>query len=377
MQDLSITRQEIDKIDKDLLKLYLKRLALADEVAEYKIANNKPVLDPKREEEKLAVLSAEATDDFEKEGIREFFEQIMSNNRKRQYRLLREKGQTVDSGFIRLDSFDFSDITVVYQGVEGAYSQMACNQFFGENINSFHVTTWREAMEDIKKGKADYAVLPIENSTAGAVSENYDLLSEYDAAIIGEKIIKIDHALLALPDAELSDIKTVYSHPQALMQCDRFLHEKHPEFEAKSMLNTAVSAQKVKNDNDKSQAAIAGEINAQIYGLKILERSIQNDASNETRFIIISGQKKYLKDASHISICFELPNEEGSLYRVLSNIAFNGLNMSRIASRPIEGRPWEYRFFIDFDGNLDDDAVVNALLGLLQETSRLKILGNY
>ncbi|MBQ5430112.1 MAG: prephenate dehydratase [Lachnospiraceae bacterium] len=377
MKDLKDIRVEIDAIDNQLLELYHQRLLLAGNVAEYKIANHRPVLDKKREDEKLGVLTSKVSDAFEQEGIRELFELIMSTSRKRQYQMMREHGVMVDHNYQPVDAFDFANAHIVYQGVEGAYSQVAMEQFFGLNRNSTHVATWKDAMDALTEKKADYAVLPIENSTAGAVTQIYDLLSSYDVSIIGEEIIRIDHALLAVPGTKISDIKRVYSHPQALMQCDRFLQNQLPGVEAQSLLNTAVSAQKVHDEGKKDQAAIAGAINARIYDLEILQSSIQDEKKNETRFLIVSGQHKFRTDAKHISICFEIPNEEGSLYRILSHFTFNGINMSRIESRPLEGRPWEYRFFVDFEGNLLDDGVTNALIGLSEETRNLRVLGNY
>jgi chorismate mutase/prephenate dehydratase len=209
------------------------------------------------------------------------------------------------------------------------------------------------------------------------IDENFDLMTEYDCAIIGEQIIRINHALLGLPEANIQDIKTVYSHPQALMQCSNYLNENHPEFDRRSLLNTAMSAKKVKEDGLVSQAAIAGKINAEIYGLKILDEKIQDDKTNATRFLIVSSQKNFLEDANKLSISFELNDDMGSLYHILSNFTYNGLNMSRIESRPVKERPWAYRFFVDLSGNLNNEAVQNALVGLHEEANSIQILGNY
>lgn len=231
-------------------------------------------------------------------------------------------------------------------------------------------------MEAIQNGEADYAVLPIENSSAGSVTQNYDLLVEYDNCIVGEQIIRIEHVLLGLPEAELADITQVYSHPQALMQCSKVLEERR-KWEKISVKNTAVAAKKVMEDGEKNQAAIAGRLTAELYGLKILKENLANNENNYTRFIIVTGRHVYEKKAGKISICFEIPHESGSLYQMISHFIFNGINMTKIESRPIQGRNWEYRFFIDFEGNLNDSAVLNALGGLKKETNKLKILGNY
>ena len=190
------------------------------------------------------------------------------------------------------------------------------------------------------------------------------------------QIIQINHALLGLPDAELSDITDVYSHPQALMQCGRYL-ESHREWEKHSLKNTAMAAKKVKEDGKKHKAAIASSLTADIYGLKVLDECIQDNRMNATRFIIVSGKRVFTSKAEKISICFEGMHESGSLYHMLSHFIYNGINMNHIESRPVQGKNWEYRFFVDFEGNLNDAAVQNALRGLTEETLGLKILGNY
>ena len=219
-------------------------------------------------------------------------------------------------------------------------------------------------------------MLPFENSSAGIVAENYDLLREYGYYIVGEQTIPINHCLLGLPGASRSDIKCVYSHPQALAQCSRFL-EQHRSWESIPQKNTAMSAKKVCDDKDPTQAAIASRLTSELYGLHILDEGIQNNSMNETRFIIVSRKNEYIAGAGKISICVQLKHESGALYHALSHFIFNGLNMTSIESRPIPGRNWEYQFFIDFDGNLKEAAVQNALRGLKEETLDLKIFGNY
>ena len=376
MRDLLELRDEIDRIDSDIVALYEKRMQISQEVAEFKISTGKPVFDKEREQSKLDTLVQKVDKDFLKKGIAELFEQIMSMSRKRQYQLLTEHGLAEKTDFVEVEKLDYKNARIVFQGTEGAYSQLALKEYFGNHTDSWHVDTWRDAMEAIKNGEADYAVLPIENSSAGIVSENYDLMVESDNCIVGEQIIRIDHALLALKDAKMEDITDIYSHPQALMQCSRYL-DAHREWEKHSCKNTAMASQKVKEDGKIHKAAIASKLNAKIYGLQVLEEAIQDNKDNYTRFIIVTGQKIFEKNAKKISICFEIPHESGSLYHKLSHFIYNGLNMNKIESRPVQGKAWEYRFFVDFDGNLNDAAVQNALRGLKEETIRLKILGNY
>lgn len=376
MEDLQELRKQIDQIDQEMVRLFEARMDVCRQVAEYKIANGKKVLDRSRELEKLDTLGGMAHNDFNRHGIRELFQQIMAMSRKLQYQLLEKEGVSGSLPFTRIDHIDRKHCRVVYQGVEGAYQHQAALEYFGKDVNVFHMDTWKECMEAIKEGMADYAVLPIENSSAGEVNDIYDLLEEYENYIVGEQIIKIQHALLGVPGTKLEDIRTVFSHPQALMQCAGYLNQ-HPKWKQISLSNTAVAAEKAAQDGDKSQAAIAGEITAKLYGLEILEMPVNDCRFNSTRFIIVTNRKMYEKDARKVSICFELPHVSGSLYNILSHIIYNDLNMCKIESRPIPERNWEYHFFVDFEGNLDDGAVKNAIRGIAEEAVNFKILGNY
>jgi chorismate mutase/prephenate dehydratase len=267
-------------------------------------------------------------------------------------------------------------IRVVFQGEEGAYTQAAMFRYFGEEVESFHVVEWSEAVECVEKGQADFAVLPIENSNAGAVSQVTDLLIEHQVYIVAEEYLPVAHALLGLPGAKKEDIQKVYSHPQALMQCAHYL-EGHKEWQQISMKNTAFSARKVLDDQDITQAAIASEISAKVNGLQILERQINDNKNNVTRFIILAKRPIITSGAKKISICVELNHEVGSLYKLLSYISIFGLNMNKIESRPIPGKNFEYRFFIDFEGNISQPDVVSALRGIRQGANKIWFLGNY
>ena len=373
--DLLELRNQIDVIDSQIVELFEKRMDICKGVAQYKIENGKKVFDRQREQEKLAKVKALTHNDFNSHGVEELFEQIMSMSRKLQYQLLAENGSQGKLPFIGVDELDTKRARVVFQGADGAYSQMAMNSFFGNQVTSFHVDTFREAMGAIEEGAADFAVLPIENSTAGVVSEIYDLLSEYENYIVGEQIIKIEHCLLGVPGSRIEDIKTVYSHPQSLMQSSQYLEEHN--WQLISMQNNAFAAKKVADEKDGSQAAVASSYAAQVYGLEILKKGINQLEDNSTRFIIVTNQRIFRKDANKISICFEIPHMSGSLYHMLSHFIYNNLNMTKIESRPVPDRNWEYRFFIDFEGNLADGAVKNALRGLREEARNLRILGNY
>ena len=374
--DLLELRNQLDDIDEKIVKLYEERMEICSRVADYKIKTGKKVFDKTREEEKLRKVKSLTHNEFNAYGVQELFEQIMSMSRKLQYNKLAEVGSVGRLPFIKVDKLDVEKARVVFQGAEGAYSQMAMMKYFGEQVNCFHVDTFRDAMCAIEEGSADFAVLPIENSTAGIVNEIYDLLVEFENYIVGEQIIKIEHCLMGLPGTDFEQIRTVYSHPQSLMQSARYLNE-HDTWRQISMQNNAFAARKVSQDGDKSQVAIASEQAATIYGLDILKRGVNQSETNSTRFIIVTNQKIFLKDANKVSICLEVSHESGSLYHMLSHFIYNNLNMTKIESRPIEERNWEYRFFIDFEGNLADSAVKNALRGLRDESRSMKILGNY
>lgn len=376
MIPLSEIREQLDDIDSQIVKLYEKRMELCAEVGLTKIASGKKVYDKEREMQKLATLSQMASNEFNRRGITELYEQLMAMSRKLQYQILTEHGVIGKTAFIGIDSLDKKGARLVFPGVEGAYSQAALHGYFGEECDSFHVQTFRDAMETLEDGLADYAVLPIENSSAGAVSQVYDLLVEFENHIVGEIVLPIRHMLAGLPGTTLEEIECVYSHPQGLMQSARFLDE-HRNWQQISMANTAIAAKKVLEDQKKTQAAVCSEYAAKIHRLEVLAEEINDNSNNSTRFIIVSNQKIYLKDAGKISICFEVPHESGSLYHILSHFIYNNLNMTKIESRPIEGRTWEYRFFVDFEGNLNEPSVKNAIRGIREEARNMKILGNY
>ena len=376
MKDLLELREEIDKVDKQIVALFEERMQISEDVAKYKIANGKKVFDKDRERSKLETLKGLADNDFNRHGIEELFQQIMSMSRKLQYQLLTENGAAGRLPFIAVDDIERENIRVVYQGVEGAYSHAAMREYFGKDVNCFNVKKWRDAMEAIAEGAADYAVLPIENSSAGIVADNYDLLVNFENYIVGEQIIKCEHALLGLPGTKLEDIRTVYSHQQALSQCEEYL-DQHREWQQIPYDNTARAAKKVAEEKDPSQAAIGSKFAAEYFGLEILAEHVYYNEANSTRFIIVTNQRIFRRDATKISICFEVPHHSGALYNILSHFIYNNLNMNKIESRPIPGRNWEYRFFVDFDGNLNDSAVKNALRGIREEATNMKILGNY
>ncbi len=372
MIDLAESRESIDRIDKQIVELFEERMKVAGDVAEYKRNTGKKVFDPERELQKLETLGAMATTGFNERAIQELFSQIMSISRKYQYSLLTEQNEKFEE---LTELPKTADTKVCFFGAPGSYSEQAMIDCFGTEVTGFPAATFKEVMAAVQNGSAEFGVLPIENTTTGGITDSYDLLMEYDNYLVGEHVVKIEHALLGVPGAKIEDIHKVYSHSQGLSQCKRFFDE-HPDIRPAVSGSTSESAKKVMEAGDVSLAAIASRRAAAIYGLEILAECLNTENVNSTRFIIVTNRKKYLPDANKISICFELPHESGSLYKMLSHIMYNNLNMTKIESRPIPGRSFEYRFFVDFEGNITDAAVRNTLNGIREEASRLKILGN-
>lgn len=375
MSDLNVIRENIDKTDREIIKLLEKRIGLAREVADYKLETGKAVFDPEREKEKLSRVKSLVEANENKADIAKIFEQIMQNSRKIQYRQLEENGKSKLDPYEAVDYIEVKGGKVVYQGIEGAYSHIAARKFFGVDVNAFNVKSWRDAIKAVVNEEADFAVLPIENSTAGSVNEVYDLLFEYPVYIVAETFVEIKHALLGLPGANISDIKRVYSHPQAFFQCDSFL-ENHKGWYKETTSNTALSAKIVKELGSIENAAIASE-EACLYGLDIIEKDINDLKNNTTRFVIVSNSRKFTNNAKKVSIIFETANEKGSLYNLLSPIVNNDLNMIKIESRPIHSKCWDFRFFVDFEGNLNDVSVKNAIRAIYEESKYMRLLGNY
>ncbi len=372
--ELSEIRKRLDSIDENIVKLYLERIRVCKDVAEYKAQNKKNVLDTKRELEKLESVKAMTEDAFSKKALEELYRQIMTVSRRYQYLLMAADDISAE-GFENKELKDFDKCKVVYQGVPGAYSHMAARGFFGINASYYNAESFDSAMDEVELGRADYAVIPIENSTAGSVVDTYDLLVKHKLYIVGECKQRISHVLLGISGSKLEDIKEVYSHPQGLMQCQEFL-DMHKEIKRTSMSNTAVAAMSVKEENDTTKAAIASPIAGEIYGLEVLDSDISRK-DNTTRFVILSRDKIYKNDAATISLIFELPHKSGALYNILGNFIFNDINMLRIESRPIREKSFEYRFFVDIEGKLSQPNVKNALAGIKAEAAMLRVIGNY
>ncbi len=374
MKELSQCREEIDVIDREITALFEKRMEIAAEVAEYKRASGKKVFDKQREDEKLEAIGKMASNEYFGRGLKELFSQIMSLSRKYQYTMLADKGQ---NGFEKITELCCgTGDTVAFFGEPGSYTEQALLRALGGQCERMSCPTFAAVVEAVEEGKAKFGVVPIENTTTGDISDLYDLMAEHPVYPVAEQVIKIEHVLAAPAGATEEGIREVYSHPQALMQCSGYF-SKHPGVLQRACSSTSGCALEVSKSGDITKAAIASEAAAERYGLTVLRRGLNNENVNSTRFLVISKQPVFISEADKVSVCFEIAHESGSLYRILSHLIYNNLNMTKIESRPIPGKQFEYRFFVDFDGSLSEPAVQNALTGIKEEASRLKVLGCY
>ncbi len=380
MDELKQYRAEIDAIDRQLADLFGQRMAVVDKVGQYKLDRGIPVLDKEREREVLAEKAAMVADAADRADLTAMFENLMAISRRRQRKLIDEgEGNPDYDRCKRAMAAARSPIVnprVVYQGVAGAYSEMACINFFGGASENVGVEQFEEAFLALKDGRADYAVLPVENSTSGAIRQVYDLMSEYDCYIVGETAVKVEHCLMAPRGASLDTITHVYSHEQGLFQSERFLAG-HPDWCRIPCADTAGAAQFVAQTGDISKAAICSERAAELYGLDILVRGTNHNANNSTRFVVVSPVMELRTGADKISIVFSLPHEAGSLHRIMSIFAVNGLNMTKLESRPMPGHTWEYMFFSEFHGSLTAPEMDGILHELSQTAARFRVLGNF
>lgn len=266
-------------------------------------------------------------------------------------------------------------VRVCYAGVPGAYAEAAALKFFGETADLMNVKTFDEVAAAVAAGEADYGVLPVENSSAGFVSGNYDIIRNAGVTIVDEIVLDIEHALLGLPKAILSDIHKVYSHQQGLMQCREYIDAHN--FSTEAVSNTALAAKRVMEAGDVTKAAIASERAAELYNLKVLARRINFTRDNATRFVIITRQRRVLTSSDSVLICFIAPHRVGALYQIMGIINRNSINMTRIESRPSLKKKWEYSFYVSFEGRLTDRNVQRLLGEIANEAEDMTVLGTF
>lgn len=272
---------------------------------------------------------------------------------------------------------EFIDHPIVgYQGVSGAFSEQACQNFFSKDVKAIGYPEFEDVYVALKNGDIDYGVLPIENSSTGAINDNYDLIRKYGFYIVGETAVNVNQCLMGVPGAKLEDIEEVYSHPQGLAQSSEFFFE-HRKMSPMPYKDTAMAAKYVALEQDKTKAAIASSLACELYGLEMIQEAIQNDKTNKTRFMIVSRDFITPLDSDKVSVLFTLPHEVGSLYNMLQITTLYGVNLEKIESRPIKEENWNYYFYIDFTGNIREKKVSKAISELKEKASTFRVLGNY
>jgi prephenate dehydratase len=264
---------------------------------------------------------------------------------------------------------------VAFQGERGAYSEEVIYQHFGPEVETVPCRRFEEIFAAVESGSAEYGALPVENSTAGSINRAYDLLLQHDLGVWGEAILRVRHALLAPPGTTLSSIQRVRSHPQALAQCERYLSNRG--WLAETVYDTAGSARDLAANPEPGVAAIASRLAGQIYGLDELDYGIEDAFYNYTRFFILSERDAPRAERCKTSIVFSARHQPGTLYESMGEFARRSINLTKIESRPRLNRPWQYVFYLDFEGHCEDPDCEAALMGLLRRSSFLKLLGSY
>ena len=370
MRDIKILREEIDRIDSEIVSLIEERYNISKEVAEFKRKNNIEVLDAAREDAVIFSRKEKLNNHEYDEYISALYKKIMEQSRDIQLSKISE------SSIKKTDLVQFKKCPkVCYCGVKGSYAAQGVEIFFDGDYEEISTDSFEEAFRLVENNDCDYAVIPIENSSTGSINDVYDLLFKYNFKICGEVNVRIDHVLVGKKGTELGKIKKIYSHIQGLNQCEEFLST-FKEAEKIPFYNTAGAAKFVSESDDLTIAAIASKKTADIYGLEILKEDISIRKNNFTRFVVISKNGVEIKDADKISMAFTLHHSKGSLYKVLSVFAKENLNLVKIESRPCEDKNWEYLFFLDFI--LDKEISIESLLEKIKPmTKEMEYLGNY
>lgn len=365
-------RKQIDRIDNKLVKLFEKRMDVAQKVGEYKKEHNLEIFVAEREKAILKKRTSQVKNQDYKKYAADFFENLMRISRNLQSKIVISDNENN----VQPANLADSNLKVVYPGIVGSYSGEALNCFFPNVSDVINTDTFFETAELVANGTADYGVLPFENNSSGAIADTLDLIISKKLCIAGEVSIEIRHCLLGTKDSEIEDIEEIYSHSQGFLQSHTFL-EKCKNIKKIPLENTAFAAKFVKEANQKQKAAIASRLCAQVYGLKILKENINENSSNSTRFVIISNKLTSDPECDKISAVFTTRHKSGALCDVLAVFAKNGINISHIESRPLKERNFEYVFYIDFDGNLADKKVRDTINEINSLGAEFTVLGNY
>lgn len=266
---------------------------------------------------------------------------------------------------------------VALLGEIGSFSEMAAQQYFNSDIDTLSCKSFEQIAEMVRLKRADFAVLPIENSHTGGINNVHDLLLNENLFAIGELVLKIEHCLITHHGTKKEQIKKIYSHPQALAQCERYLSDNFPNCEIIPVYNTAGSVKQIKEEADSDAAGIASSRAAEYYGMQIIERGIEDNSINYTRFLIFSPQKCYSELNNKSSIIFSVVSVPGAIYKCLKEFALREINLTRLESRPSKKKPWEYVFYMDFEKGLQEKVTEETLTELGKHTTFIKIIGTY
>jgi chorismate mutase/prephenate dehydratase len=372
-RDLKNIRAELDKIDQGILDFLAQRQNVINETAGLKKDKKAKLRDPSREHEILTRIGQRAqSSGLDRYFAMELFRQIIDHSVRFQTDFL------IDHHNLRNRE---NQLKIGYQGTDGAYSQQAVMSHFSSRANdldTFGFETFREVVEAVESEELDYGVLPIENTTTGSINDTYDLLNRGNLSIVGEEVVSVQHCLVALGDVPIENIRRILSHPQAIAQCMNYLSKlRHCKVE--TYLDTAMAARKVMEDADLSQAAISSRTAAQLYGLTILREGIANQKENFTRFVVV-GREPIVVDSQipcKTSVIITAAHRKGALASCLNVLNESNLNLTKLESRPQPGTPWEYLFYIDFEGNINEPDVKDALARLKEFTGFMKVLGSY
>lgn len=383
--ELADIRAEIDRLDDELVALLCRRMDCSLQVAAYKAAHHLPVLNEEREKQVLdGVRRAAARYDQRGAGFpgaaAVVFSTMMDTSRALQHRKL-SAGKALRAAIGQAPRRPVTDIParVACAGCAGAYADEAAGVLFpftkDADSRPLFVPSFADVVEAVREGRADYGILPVENSSTGSVHENYDLLMQHRLSIVGAAELPVHHCLLTLPGADPRRLKAVYSHHQGLSQCADFIAARG--LEPRQYSNTAAAARMVAASGDPTACAISSRQAAEIYGLEIAAENIQSVSNNVTRFIALSSQLLLPPAADKISLIFTLPNVTGSLYKTLARFAMEGLNLTKLESRPLRNGDFDYVFYLDFEGSLDNSGTVDLLCALSEELPVFHFLGNY
>lgn len=375
--DLNELRQEIDNIDIELVKLFTARMAVSAKVADYKREHNLPIFHPGRERailQKVAEMAGPEMGNYTRVLYSMLFELSRSYQSKRNEvpsPLYREISHSIEH---TPKLFPQTPI-VACQGVEGAYSQIACEKIFKSPF-IMYFKNFEAVFTAIEQGMCQYGILPIENSTAGSVTKVYDLMIRHNFSIVRTFRLKVDHNLLVNPGTSLSDIKTIYSHEQAINQCGDFL-QSLPGVNVIPVANTALASEMVAKSGQKDVAALSSRFCAELYGLSCLASSVQDKGNNRTRFICISKNLEIYPGSDRTSIMMILPHKPGALYKVLARLYTLGINVTKLESRPIPDREFEFMFYFDLETSIYSEEYIQLMCELDDLCEEFKYLGSY